>query len=518
MNSAAHRTMAFAVLHVADFSLQAFLRTAPDLTAQPVALLDGERKRAAVVAMTPVARAQGVELGLTAPQALARCPRLLLRPPLASAEADAAATLLASAFTLSPVVEATALGVATVDMTALPPDQREPRLRAALLQLDALGLVATAGLAASPLLALYAARAAWHGLPAHDLKREKENENEHEKGKRCLVVTDPRSFLEPLPLAVADPPPDLAPILSAWGLRTLGDLIALPKADIVQRLGPVGLALWERAAGETGRPLRSVAPSRRFEAALDLEHPVQTLEPLLFLLRRFIDRLALELQTAGLVAAELRLELPLEDDTAHTRSFRLPEPTARADLLFRTLHSHLETVQTEAAIAAVRLSIDPTRPLARQHGLFDTGLRDPHGFAETLARAGAIAGSDRVGTPGCDDTHRPDALTLAAPAAVVPPPGPPAPLPPAGLPLRRFRPPLPANVEMCGPSSTPAYLWTDALHGAINEARGPWQGSGDWWQRDAHWQREEWDVALAEGGLYRITRTPEGWWLEGEYD
>ena len=102
----------FAVLHIADFALHAVLRTAPDLAAQPVALLDGARQRALVVAANPVARATGVTPGLTAPQALARCALLVLRQAQPAAEAEARAALLVTAFTLGPMVEATAPGIA----------------------------------------------------------------------------------------------------------------------------------------------------------------------------------------------------------------------------------------------------------------------------------------------------------------------------------------------------------------------------------------------------------------------
>ncbi|MBI4622589.1 MAG: hypothetical protein HY736_05110, partial [Verrucomicrobia bacterium] len=331
-----------------------------------------------------------------------------------------------------------------------------------------------------------------------------------------LVVTDPAAFLSPLPLAAADPAPELAGILANWGLRTLGDLTRLSRDDIGRRLGPAGLALWDRAAGGAPRPLHPVAPPQTFAAAMEFEDEVETLGPLLFILRRFLDRLTLELRATVHVAAELALTLTLADGIQHARSFRLSEPTADAELLFRVLHTHLESLHTDAAIRAVALHVTPVRPLVRQQGLFETGLRDPHGFAETLARIGVIVGSDRVGTPQLEDTHRPDAVKLAPPAAVVPPPAPPPVWPPLGLPLRRFRPPLPARLELT--AGRPTYLWTERFHSAIATIRGPWRGSGDWWQSDRAWQRIEYDVALADGGLYRLLLTGDAWFIEGEYD
>lgn len=540
----------FVVLHIADFSLQAVVRLEPGLTGRAVALLDDTRRPPEVVACTAAATAAGVRLGATAPQAMARCADVILRTRGAEADAEAGASLLAAAFSLAPHVEDTAPGVCTIEMTGVAAEEREPAVCAALAQLRQLGFSATAGLAPTPLLALFAARhgaidpaagSAGPGATGGEAGAAGAGKTrEADRGIKpllqldlrlpvvgqavgrstsscvCLRAGDVRAFLRDLPLAVAEPPADTAAVLEGWGVRTLGQLTTLTKADVTQRLGPAGLALWERAAGEVIRPLQRVVPPQSFTAEIDLEEPVDTLEPLLFVLRRFIDRLALELRNAGFVAGEMRLVLKLADETTHAHEFRLPEPTAREDILFRVLHTHLETLQTASEISGVRFSCRPVRPLTRQHGLFDSALRDPHGFAETLARVATVVGPDRVGTPVAEDTHRPDAVRLEAPAAVVPPPDEAAERPLHGPPLRRFRPPLVANVELQG--RAPAFVWTPSLAGTVCARSGPWRGSGEWWDAARAWRREEWDVQLETGGLYRLLHTPDGWFVEGEYD
>ena len=554
----------FAVLLVSDFSLQALLRLRPNLAHKPVALLDGDRRRATIIALTDPARAAGVVTGLTAPQALSRCPELLLEQPQPNADDEASASLLAAASRLSPLVEDTALGITTADVTSLPAAQREPRLQTALDQLTTLGLTATAGLANTPLLALYAARAAAIGSSNYPVSSSKYQEPDETPGSASLksatqslrnevhffrpdpltrpsagssgasqkseivirnskiqVITDAHEFLSPLHLSAADPEPEHIDILRLWGITTLGQLTALTKADVAQRLGPSGLALWERAAGQSIRPIQPLPPPQSFAVEMELEHLIESLEPLMFLLRRFIDRLCLDLQGVALAAAEIDLCLKLDDDGTHQRSIRLPEPTASPDLLFRTLQSHLETVSTDAAIIAVRLELFPTRPLHRQQGLFDTGLRDPHGFAETLARAAALLGSDQIGTPQLTDTHRPDSATLVPPhtgenIATAPTPV----LPALGVPLRRFRPPQPVRIELQSTAPTPAYLWSETIKGEVQHYHGPWRANSEWWQSDQAWAREEWDIALGppHHGLYRLSQTSTGWYLEGEYD
>lgn len=482
-----------AVLHIADFALHAVLRTERDATRRPAALFSGTSKKSVVLAANASARTAGVEPGMTAPQAVARCAGLVIRAPRADAEAEARAALLAVGFTLSPAIEDTAPGVCTADLGGIDPAQREMSVHTAVAALQALDLPATAGLGRTPLLALYAARAARDGV---------------------LSVSDDRAFLGPLPLAAADPSPGLAEVFSHWGLRTLGDLTALPRDEIVRRFGAEGLALWQRASGGAARPLHPVKPPQAFAATMEFEHEVETLEPLLFILRRFLDRLTLELQASQHVAAEMHFALRLEDDTRHARGFRLPEPTADVEILFRTLHTHLESVQTAACIAGLELRLTPARPLVRQQGLFETGLRDPHGFAETLARVSALVGSGRLGTPQREDTHRPDAVKLVPPLPAIPPAAPPL-HPPLGPPLRRFRPPLAVN---CSDLDGRTYLWSPYVRGEIAARSTPYHQDGEWWQADRKWGRIEWDITLAEGGAYRLIKNREGYFLEGEYD
>lgn len=469
------------------------LRAEPGLAAQPVVLR--ETDNSVVTFCTKAAHLAGIRPGQSLPQAAARCPAMLVRSPQRDLEREAEAALLAAAFSVGPQVELTAPGHCTLALDGLGANRREPALRGALAELAAAGLESSAGFAATPLLAFYAACQAAPGE----------------------ILAGTHELLAPLPLAVADPTPEQMAILHQWGIRTLGQLIALTKADITHRLGRAGLDLWERASGGRTRPLHPKAPPQEFFAAHDCEHELETLEPLLFIFRRFVDRLAAELRNAHVAAQALELTLGLADDSRHGHLIRLPEPVSDAEILFRALHTYLETLRTPAAIVGVHLRVQPERSLVRQRGLFDGGLRDPHGFADTLARVMALVGSDRVGTPACENTHRPDHFQVLPPPPTLEPLSPGFTHPPHGLPLRRHRPPLPATVELQG--NRPAFLWSAGLHGEVHTATGPCHSSGDWWEKAHVWQREEWDVELTAGGLYRLARIPgRGWFVEGEYD
>lgn len=482
----------FAVLHIPGFALQSLIRADPSPASQSVVL---RRTDEATVALcNALAWAAGVRPGQSLPQAAARCPGLLVRAPHPALEHEAEATLLAAAFSVCPQVELTAPGTCTLGLSGLVDSRHAPALQRAVDTLTAAGLESAAGLGPTPLCALYAARQA---EPRQILR-----------GTPALLAT--------LPLAVAEPSPELAIILENWGIKTLGQFTDLAKADVTHRLGRAGLALWERANGGTTRPLVIKTPVRTFSAALDCEHELETIEPLLFIFRRFVDRLALDLRNASWSAQALELALELSDETTHRHLIRLPEPVGDADILFRALHTYLETLRTAAPIRGVRLGIVPQRSQVRQRGLFDGDLCDPHGFADTLARVMALVGSDRVGTPIPADSHRPDAFKLGSPPPVLSPLPAGFTHPPRGLVLRRHRPPISATIELQG--RQPSFVWSTGLSGAVCAVAGPWHASGDWWEKDQAWQREEWDIELEAGGLHRLIRTTAGWFIEGEYD
>src|SRR5438094_6942654 len=140
------------------------------------------------------------------------------------------------------------------------------------------------------------------------------------------------------------------------------------------------------------------------------------------MLRRFLEQLAVRLSAIYLVAKELTLNItfsnPPQDGSAaadsqrYERVFKIPQPTNDVDLLFRMLQTHLENFKSEHPIVSVALTAQPIRPASQQFGLFETTLRNPQQLYETLARLTALLGSDRVGTPIKEETHRPDAFRM----------------------------------------------------------------------------------------------------------
>jgi protein ImuB len=489
----------FGVILLRDFELQAALRHRPELRGKAVGVVGGEK--AIILQASAAARAAGVGAGMSTSQALARCGELVLLERAKEQEIAAGQALLESGFACSPWVEETGAGICTFELRGARREHGK-LAREAVRRLGVLDLDARAGVARNPDLALLAAH---HGQPV-------------------LVVPEDggSGFLAGLPLAALSPTEEAARILAQWGIHTLGELAALPREAVTERLGPEAFLLWERAAGRSMRLLRLTSPPAKYEEQIEFEAEIETLEPLLFMLRRFIEQLVARLDTAYRVPAELHLRLGFAQGGEHRRKFRLPAPTRQADTLFRVLHTHLEDLRAPSPIARLSLAAIPAISRPTQLGLFATALRDPNRFGETLARLEALAGPERVGSPILTDTHQPDAFRMAPPefanaAAVQEQSGEYTPSANRiGLPLRRFRPPLAAQVECRG--HAPARLASAAGGGLVRAHRGPYRLSGNWWEPAAGWQIEEWDVQLADGRLYRLATRDGGWFVEGAYD
>lgn len=327
---------------------------------------------------------------------------------------------------------------------------------------------------------------------------------------------------------------ELRETLTLWGVRTFGELACLPLKGIAQRLGQEGVRLQKLAQGKSERELVLIQLRPGFEQAIELEHSVDELEPLSFILSRLLNQLCANLNTEALATNELRLRMKLENRTEQERAITLPVPMRNPRTFLRLFLLDIESHPPPAPIIAVTITAEPVPPRVLQTGLFIPLAPEPEKLEVTLARLAKLLGAENVGSPELLDTHRPDAFqmkrfdlsrgrkksncnrqTAIGHRQCV-------------IGFRKFRPPWRAKVHiMHGRPSQISVRDADhcALRGTIVCASGPWRTSGDWWRKDS-WARDEWDVAVVSliGAhtemLCRIYRDlqSEEWFVEGTYD
>ena len=334
-----------------------------------------------------------------------------------------------------------------------------------------------------------------------------------------------------------------------WGLKTLGELASLPTADLVSRMGRSALAWQAMARGEDRRPLVPMLEEERFESSLDLEWPIADLEPLSFVLTRLLEPLSTRLERRDRGAAVLHVLLRLVTKETTARRLELPTPIRDVRALRTLALLDLEAHPADAAIDRVTIVIDPTPGRVVQHTLYTRTQPTPEQLSTLLARLGALMGPDRFGAPAAVDTERPGAFAMKAfqtdvrharlePSAL----GPESAVVSA---LRRCRQPVPARVAVV--DGRPVRVTTDRrgfTGGAVTQCAGPWRTSGEWWLTDATrnsqgstlnsqrgetsvlrvetsgWDRDEWDVSLSDGGVYRVCRDRDAnsWFIDAIVD
>ena len=137
--------MMFATIYLPNFCLQAAMRHQPELCGKPVALIEDQERKPAIIQLNEAAENAGIRKGMTPSQALARSLQVVIKVRVPAQEKSIQDILLHSAFTLSPFVENTALGVCTVQFT----DCRnlDEKVRRVLEQLDNCQIRAQAAIA-----------------------------------------------------------------------------------------------------------------------------------------------------------------------------------------------------------------------------------------------------------------------------------------------------------------------------------------------------------------------------------
>jgi protein ImuB len=313
-------------------------------------------------------------------------------------------------------------------------------------------------------------------------------------------------------------------ILTKWGIRTLGAFAAIAGPEVFERLGDRGLQWQALARGVDARPLVPWVDEVPFEAALELEWPIEGLEPLSFVLARLFEPLSERLEQADRGAAVIHTSLRLTTRRVHARTLPLPAPMRDAKTLRTLVLLDLETHPPDAPIDTVRVLIEPTPGRVLQWTLLERAQPAPEQVSTLIARLSALMGDTHVGSPQLVDSWKPGAFEMAAfqveevPTVPEVPKGEDAEVPSA---LRRFRFPIPTRVTV--QEGRPIRVTTDRQgfsSGAIAQAAGPWRTSGEWWQDGQAWDRDEWDVAMADGTVYRLVveRGVGQWFLEGIVD
>jgi len=229
------------------------------------------------------------------------------------------------------------------------------------------------------------------------------------------------AYLAPLPIMLLPADDDTRERLRVFGLTRIGEFAALPASAVVARFGAHGELLHQLARGMDGRPLRPRKPIQHLRAEAELEPPVDTLDPLRFLLHNLCGALCEQLSARGAGATRALMTLDLEP----TRLGRvvleqqLPEPAAAPGLLERLLFARLAGSPPAAPVTRLTLELRGEQVQAGQQlGLFTPQLARAGRLDWQLVGLALRFGADRVLRARTLDPEAvvPDARTEFVPA------------------------------------------------------------------------------------------------------
>jgi protein ImuB len=472
----------YACVHAAEFPTQALLRLNTQLASQPVAVLDGRPPLQTVCSLNRHARLKGVSLGVTRLEAES-IPDLHLLPRSLETEATARTVLLECAAHFSPRIQVVSYDTAAacvLDITGTErlfgqPQNLSARLRTAL---EVVGLRASIVVSSN----FHTARI------------------KAASSRGIIVIPEGQEAiaLSKLPLAALDLAQDPAETLAIWGIRTLGELAALPESELVARLGPQAVAWRSLASGTLAHTFQPIEAEFSLKEFCDFDTPVESQDSLLFIGARMIDCLAARATTRALSLASLHIEMQLEGSQTYQRNLRPAIPTVDCKFLLKLLQLEIAAHPPQAAVLSLTLTAQAGQSSKVQLGLFAPQTPEPSRLDVTIARLKAIAGEDHVGSPVLEDSHRPNSFRMQAFSVPTQTNKTPAALaestPHPHLALRRIRPPVLVRVQLHAQQPV-AFRSTEQAF-RISAAYGPWKTSGNWWSTDG-WNAEEWDV-LAE--------------------
>ena len=359
--------MPIACIVVPHFALRVALLERPELDGAPLVLGPAQGARPIVLDATPEAAGHGVRPGLGLREAVALCPEAVVLTPHPVRENAAAERIVASLEELSPAVaiDPAQPGCYAVDLTGLERRLGSPHVAAdRLLAAVPAILRPRAGVAANPFTARVAAHRAAPGTV------------------QAVPPGAEQPFLAAAPVSLLPLPPEKQRRLERLGLRTLGDLAALPPAAVQARFGAEGRRVWELARGNDPSTVLPRPRPETVSESLTLPTPATSRETLLIAITRLVLRAFDRTALGNRHMRQARLRASLEGGQSWEQVVTLREPGGQKRLI-EALGYRVQALKLPGPVEALTLElsglIDAT---SRQEALPGFHSRRPWQLAE----------------------------------------------------------------------------------------------------------------------------------------
>lgn len=240
-----------------------------------------------------------------------------------------------------------------------------------------------------------------------------------EDGRAVLVPDELRQALQGIALRKSRLPVAGVDMLAGTGIRTLGQLLHLPRDGLRRRLGGEFLQALDQLLGDRPDELENYRPPDVFDQRLELTHEVENVTALVFPLRRMVGDLAAYLATRDGGVQRFVLHLEHRDGEDTTMPVGLLAPERDASMLFELARGRLERIALPAPVLVMRLiarDLPAFVPCGRD--LFDTQPAHALPFEQLRERLRARLGDQAVYQLSSTTDPRPERAQTSAPGAV----------------------------------------------------------------------------------------------------
>jgi len=228
---------------------------------------------------------------------------------------------------------------------------------------------------------------------------------------RAIVVeerADCAHRLAALPVALLERAQAALNTLSGLGVRTIGEMLALPREGAARRFGQALLDEVDRALGVLPDPRPLFVPPERYHGQLELPTPVAEVEALLFGIKRLVVELTGFLCGRGMGVTRLRCDL-VHKDAAPTSIVLGLTATRQIEHIMNVLRERLAREELPDRVEAIRLVSEETASLGAKEGdFFMAASRGSEAGAQLVERLRARLGENAVHALELRADHRPE--------------------------------------------------------------------------------------------------------------
>lgn len=302
-----------------------------------------------------------------------------------------------------------------------------------------------------------------------------------------------KEALAPLPVNALRIEPEDAALLIRLGLKTIGQLLDIPRAHLRARLGSLIGSRIDQALGHEGEALSPLMPEPVYAAHCEFAEPLTALEGLEVTVRNLIDAVAAQLKADGKGASRFTLMLFDSQNGKTELPVRMVRPSCEPAHIARIVKERLAILEGrfDPALgfdAATLFAMGAEPLIACQSELLTgtlTGGEDKLRLARFLDRVTARLGEGVVRRAAFEQSYVPEraSFPVAATAVLDVKVSNPSPLP-QPRPLMLLPRPEPISVISEVPDYPPRqFTWRRCRH-AVTKAEGPERISPEWWRQE----------------------------------